>query len=36
MIKHEFEMYLTSEEIDAVLSIVAAVLNVGNIRFSVK
>ena len=36
LIKKEFELYFTAEEIDAVLSIVAAVLNMGNVRLSVK
>lgn len=36
LIKNEFELYLGPEEVEAVLSIVAAVLNIGNVRLSVR
>lgn len=33
--KREFSLYLTQEEIEAVLKILSVVLNLGNIKFKI-
>ena len=35
-LKREFRLYLTEEEIESVLSIISAILNLGNVEFSTK